>query len=162
MPQSAPKAPPAPKAEQGTVDPQKTTITKTADGKVVITTNDGADPAIAPEAVINVPPPQFPYNPNEVPEGAVIISVVFFIATALTVVLLPVARAFARRMDRSHALPDKAGTDPEMAQRLARMEQAVDSIAIEVERISEGQRFTTKLLSERSDAVPAQPRIGQG
>jgi hypothetical protein len=30
------------------------------------------------------------------------------------------------------------------------MEQAIDSIAVEVERISEGQRFTTKLLSERS------------
>jgi hypothetical protein len=33
--------------------------------------------------------------------------------------------------------------------RLERMEQAIDSVAIEVERISEGQRFTTKLLSER-------------
>jgi hypothetical protein len=36
--------------------------------------------------------------------------------------------------------------------RLARLEQAVESIAIEVERISEGQRFTTKLLSERAQA----------
>ena len=34
--------------------------------------------------------------------------------------------------------------------RLARLEQAVDSIAVEVERISEGQRFTTRLLTERS------------
>jgi hypothetical protein len=34
--------------------------------------------------------------------------------------------------------------------RLERMEQAIDSIAVEVERISEGQRFTTKLLSERT------------
>ena len=36
--------------------------------------------------------------------------------------------------------------------RLARLEQAVDSIAIEIERISEGQRFTTKLLAERAQA----------
>jgi hypothetical protein len=36
------------------------------------------------------------------------------------------------------------------------MEQAIDSIAVEVERISEGQRFTTKLLSERT-AVPPGP-----
>jgi hypothetical protein len=35
-------------------------------------------------------------------------------------------------------------------ERLARIEQAVDAMAIEVERISEGQRFTTKLLSERA------------
>jgi hypothetical protein len=42
--------------------------------------------------------------------------------------------------------------------RLARLERAVDAIALEVERISEGQRFTTKLLSEQArqarQAVP--------
>jgi hypothetical protein len=31
--------------------------------------------------------------------------------------------------------------------------QAVDAIALEVERISEGQRFTTRLLSEQRDAA---------
>lgn len=35
--------------------------------------------------------------------------------------------------------------------RLARIEHAVDAIAVEVERISEGQRFTTRLLSERTE-----------
>ena len=35
--------------------------------------------------------------------------------------------------------------------RLARIEQAVDAIAIEVERIAEGQRFLTKLQTERTD-----------
>ena len=38
--------------------------------------------------------------------------------------------------------------------RLVRIEQAVDAIAVEVERISEGQRFTTRLLSEQSHAPP--------
>ena len=33
--------------------------------------------------------------------------------------------------------------------RFARLEDAVDSIAIEVERIAEAQRFTAKLMSER-------------
>jgi hypothetical protein len=37
----------------------------------------------------------------------------------------------------------------EMSQRLARIEQAVDATAVEVERISEAQRFTTKLLVEK-------------
>ena len=40
----------------------------------------------------------------------------------------------------------------EIAQRLARLEQNVDAIAVETERISEGQRFTTKLLSDKSTA----------
>jgi hypothetical protein len=39
--------------------------------------------------------------------------------------------------------------------RFERLEQAVDSIAIEIERMSEAQRFTAKLLSER--AAPASP-----
>jgi len=42
-----------------------------------------------------------------------------------------------------------AGRDPELVARLARVEQIVESTAIEIERISEGQRFTTKLLSEK-------------
>ena len=48
-------------------------------------------------------------------------------------------------------------------ERLARVEQAVEAIAIEVERISEGQRYVTKLMSDRAQpldraAVPLQPR----
>lgn len=39
-------------------------------------------------------------------------------------------------------------------ERLARVEQAVEAIAIEIERVSEGQRYVTKLLNER-----AQPMI---
>jgi hypothetical protein len=46
------------------------------------------------------------------------------------------------------------------AQRLERVERGIEAIAIEVERISEGQRFVTKLMSEsRAPAIPAeQPR----
>ena len=40
----------------------------------------------------------------------------------------------------------------EIAQRLQHIEQAIDAMAIETERISEAQRFTTKLLSERTPA----------
>ena len=42
----------------------------------------------------------------------------------------------------------------EISQRLARMEQAIDATAVEVERISEAQRFTTKLLVERGHQAP--------
>ena len=42
----------------------------------------------------------------------------------------------------------------------ARLEQAVDAIALEVERVSEGQRFTTKLLAERArDLAPLPPAV---
>jgi hypothetical protein len=47
-----------------------------------------------------------------------------------------------------------AGRDPELVARLARVEQIVESTAIEIERISEGQRFTTRLLSEKKAFEP--------
>jgi len=67
-------------------------------------------------------------------------------ATAIICAIgIPLSRAFARKMDadaRNPRLPI------EITNRLERMDQALEAIAIEVERISEGQRFTTKLLSE--------------
>jgi hypothetical protein len=48
----------------------------------------------------------------------------------------------------------RASLDPEESPRLQRIEQAIESIALEVERIGEAQRFTTKLLADRQpDAV---------
>jgi hypothetical protein len=76
----------------------------------------------------------------------VFIPITFFIAAAS--VLAPLARAWARRIEHR-------GTKPipgEVTERLERMEQAIDSIAIEVERISEGQRFTTKLLADATSS----------
>jgi hypothetical protein len=68
----------------------------------------------------------------------------------------PIARAYAAKMGR---VPVAPAIPPDVAARLERMEQAIDSIAVEVERISEGQRFTTKLLAERTapSASPALP-----
>lgn len=62
-------------------------------------------------------------------------------------ILLPLVRAFAKRMENRGDVPR---IPAEMTSRLERMEQAIDSIAVEVERISEGQRFTTKLLSDKT------------
>ena len=38
-------------------------------------------------------------------------------------------------------------------ERFARLEQAVDTMAVEIERMTEAQRFTAKLLAERANAV---------
>ena len=53
------------------------------------------------------------------------------------------ARIFLMRAKRLATRP------PVDNDRLLHLEQAVDAIAIEIERISEGQRFTTRLLNER-------------
>jgi hypothetical protein len=72
-----------------------------------------------------------------------------FVTAIVLAVGVPVARAYSRRMDAQSRNPQ---IPSEVAARLERMEQAIDSVALEVERISEGQRFTTKLLSEGKGA----------
>jgi hypothetical protein len=81
----------------------------------------------------------------------IIIPIAFFVTCVVLALGIPLVRAYIRRHDRKSLEP---GIAPEAMQRLERMEQAIDAIAVEVERISEGQRFTTKLLSERA-AEPA-------
>jgi hypothetical protein len=66
----------------------------------------------------------------------------------LMVLVVPLSIAYARRVWRGKPQPVEPRVD-EIAPRLDRLEHAVDAIAIEVERISEGQRFVTKLLAER-------------
>jgi hypothetical protein len=104
------------------------------------------------ETVVSVPS----YDAKHlIPQQAVDISVAFFMMVAAIIIGLPVARAFARRMDRSAS---RSAITPEISTQLTQLNQAVDAIALEVERISEGQRYATKLLSERHD--PARQGVG--
>ena len=87
----------------------------------------------------------------------VIVPIAFMTMVALITVVGPLARAFARRIERG--VPDRApALPPDATARLERMENAIESIAIEVERLAEGQRFTTKLLAERSPSADPMPR----
>jgi len=63
-----------------------------------------------------------------------------------------IAEAKARHLSRGDAAPQLTEA------RLERIEHAVEAIALEVERISEGQRFTTKLLSENKQLQPKPER----
>ena len=64
-------------------------------------------------------------------------------------------RAHLRKTERQAMAP---AIPADVLMRLERMEQGIDAIAMEVERISEGQRFTTKLLSGQgaAHALPSQ------
>jgi len=71
-------------------------------------------------------------------------------------VLFPLAIAYARLIWK-RATVRTTPRDAEADRRLERIEQAIDSIAIEVERVSENQRYTTRVLSEANPfaALPA-------
>ncbi|MBV6521297.1 MAG: hypothetical protein MNPFHGCM_01431 [Gemmatimonadaceae bacterium] len=97
-----------------------------------------------PEATaLVVQPPPIPVE--QIPELALPIVSVVMGTLAFMIVGWPIARAWARRMDRRNVAP---AASPDMSPRFDRIEQAIEAMAIEIERVSEGQRFTTKLLSE--------------
>lgn len=71
-------------------------------------------------------------------------------------VFFPIAIAYARNMWRRGSTQKvETPLERENADRLSRLESAIDSIAIEMERVSEGQRFVTKLLAESKGREPA-------
>ena len=86
----------------------------------------------------------------------VLVPIVFFSMIPVVAIGMPIARAYARRLESQ----PRAAIPSDVSARLERMEQAIDSIAVEVERISEGQRFTTRLLAERTGLPDA--RTGGG
>ena len=71
---------------------------------------------------------------------------IVFTLFVLSPIALSMSRLIWKRASRTAMAP---AAPAESGERLERIEQAVDAIAIEVERVSEGQRFVTRLLSER-------------
>jgi hypothetical protein len=91
--------------------------------------------------------PVIPFIPRLVVPNLVVPTAMF-----MTLVLaLPISIAAAKRILRG--TPRATPVPSDVTMRLERIEQAVDTIAIEVERISEGQRFVTRLMAERPSAA---------
>jgi hypothetical protein len=83
----------------------------------------------------------------------------FMVFAGLMATLGSLTKIILSIVNRRRALPDSSNaTLTEIAQRLGRLEQAVDATAVEVERISEAQRFTTKLLVEKGKPGQELPR----
>jgi hypothetical protein len=89
--------------------------------------------------------PRIPFDPDDI----VPIAVVFTIF-----VLSPIALAFSRLLWKRASRPTEAPMSRDSDLRLQRVEEGVEAIAVEVERISEGQRFVTQLMAPSA--------IGQG
>ncbi len=86
------------------------------------------------------------------------ITIFFFITVAVIIIGLPIARALGRRLDRK---PYKQSIDPGVSAQLQRIENTVESMAIEIERISEAQRYMARLQTERAEPASL-PRSDAG
>lgn len=115
------------------------------DARIAAANAEVAQAAAVPGAVVEMPP----FERGGPPEEFYVLSGLF-----LLVAVLPISLAYARRIWRRGASAMSA-LPGDLMDRLARLDQAVDSIAVEVERIGEGQRFVTRVLGERA-AVPVQ------
>jgi hypothetical protein len=79
---------------------------------------------------------------NMIPPQVVDLAYGFFFMVAAMVIGWPLSRAFGRRLERSG---QHGAISPAVSEQLQRIEQAVEAMALEVERISEAQRYFTKL-----------------
>ena len=85
------------------------------------------------------------------------ISIVFVI-----LVLFPISIALARLLWKRATAPVRPAPSAEPSQRLERLEQAMDAVALEMERVSEGQRFVTRILTEPNPTSTALGAIEAG
>ncbi|MDB4884111.1 MAG: hypothetical protein JWL95_2877 [Gemmatimonadetes bacterium] len=107
-----------------------------------------ASAAAIPGAVVDPPP----YRREGPPEEVFVLGGIF-----LFVAIFPLSIAYARRIWRRGASV-VASLPSDIVERFSQLDQAVESIAVEVERIGEGQRFITRVLSEQG----ARPALGEG
>ena len=148
-------------------------VLKDAHGRIVVNTRDGRtiviDPSVVPgdgaqQALISQaiapPPPDFSREPSVPPQVIPLVAMIL-LSVLLLVLGLPLVRTFVRRSERRYAAAAPAALPAELGSRLERIEQAVESVAIEVERIGEAQRFEARLLSERLEPAPLAMPVGE-
>jgi hypothetical protein len=118
---------------------------------------NGQQLAAASPAVLAAASTTAPFFSNANPEVITPIAVTFTMF-----VLAPISIAASRFLwKRAIAPPRPPALNAEAAQRLDRIENAVDAIAIEVERVSEGQRFLTRLFTQGGKESPAALGVGE-
>lgn len=90
------------------------------------------------------------------PDQVTGISIVFILA-----VMFPMSIAMARRIWRKAPIGVSPSDVRDISTKLEGLQQAMDTVAIEVERVSEGQRFVTRLMTEGPAAEQAKA-LGMG
>lgn len=131
---------------------------KVLDARILTIENEitrvGQELASAPSsALIEAQPVSQGPDPNQI-AAQVVDDIVPIVAILSVFVLAPLAIAISRFLwKRSTPAPQAIRSDHATQERLEQLQQAVDAIAIEVERISEGQRYVTKVLGNRGLAA---------
>ncbi len=138
-----PANPPAPGATQNAEPGGDFTIRVGPDGLLLVQEQADGTEITTPWDASNIIPPQV--------TDIMLIAVLGFIGMILA---FPIGRAIARYIDRRGAV---SKTPDGIERRLAAIEDSVQAVAVEVERLSETNRYTARLLSERVAAPDFRP-----
>lgn len=84
----------------------------------------------------------------------IIKDVTFIAIAAIAGIGYPMARAYGKRVEKDMTTPRTLPSGEAAEARMERIERAVEAMALEVERMAEGQRFMTKLLAEPGKLRP--------
>lgn len=107
---------------------------------------------MAPQEPVILVPPVPPVR--DIPPGWQDVYFSGLLTLAFVIVAFPIARAIARWLDRRHSRP--APLPAELSAQLSRMETAIEAMQIEVERVSESQRFLARLAADQHrEQLPA-------
>ncbi len=112
-----------------------------------------ADQRVATAAAVpgaTIEPPRVNVTRNGPPEEVFFLGGMF-----IFLVCMPIAIAHARRLWRRGPISTTAEMPAELTDRLNRLEQAVDAVAVELERVGEGQRYVTRVFTESQRALGA-------
>ncbi|HEY5219922.1 MAG TPA: hypothetical protein VIJ16_08930 [Gemmatimonadaceae bacterium] len=88
-------------------------------------------------------------GPQDIPDNMIPILGIVFGSIMIMVIGLPIVRAIIRAIERHVSPPAPAALPADLGARLDRIEQTMDSIAVEIERVAESQRFLTRLQTEQ-------------
>lgn len=149
---------PAPQAVAGT-PPTREQVREQVRSQVRAALKGAQGTAPLPPGQLTTSTGDNPFDPlvmARMQETAEHVSYMFFVTIAVIIVGLPLARAIGRRI--AAPTPPKPLPSEDLGPKLRQLQESVDALAIELERVSENQRFTTRLLSERPDAPGALPQ----
>jgi len=114
----------------------------------------GVTPQTVEAVGVPVGEPVIPFDPNA---SGFQERIAMVASLAIVFIGAPIAVAIARLLwKRATAVAAPSRPSAADSERLARVEQSIDAMAVELERMGEGQRFVTKLLAERNGAEPAE------
>jgi hypothetical protein len=83
----------------------------------------------------------------------IVVPGMFFLTVIVLAIVIPVIKAWYLKAETQLKQPQLS---PELSHRLDRLEAMIETVSVEVERLAEGQRFTTRVLTE--GAAPPVPQ----